>query len=193
MHCTQSFTGPALYARLCSSCTIAVQALHDSQGSSGPAVYAELCRPCTVRRALPGLHYAQGFVGHPPYVRYRPSTLRRSVQSQHCIAVKALNYLQGCTGHALHSRLFLHTLHSTQDCAAPTGPALYAGFCRPFSIRRLCRPCTVRKTVQALHCTKGCAVPALYAGLYRSCTICRDVHDLHFFHGRTGPALKAGL
>ena len=43
-----------------------------------------------------------------------------------------------------------------------TGPALYAGVYRPYTIRR---------AEQALHYTQGCTAPELYPGLWRPTTI----------------------
>ena len=60
-----------------------------------------------------------------------------------------------------------------------TGLAQYAGFVGPALHTKLCRPYTVRRAVQALNYTHGCAVPALYTGLYRPFTIRRAVQVQH--------------
>ena len=86
LHCTQGFTGPALYAglhglysihmgraaliisaMLCRPCTIyrVVQALDYTEDRIGPTLYIGLYRPCTIHGSVYTLQYTQGFVDFP--------------------------------------------------------------------------------------------------------------------------------
>ena len=132
--------------------------MHYTQDFVGPAVYTGLCKPRIIRRALLALLCTQGFAVTTLYAgAYRPCS------------IQALHYTQACACPAQYAGL-----HSMQGCTVRmqgcTGPAVYAG---------LCRPCTVRRTLPALHYTQGFTGHSLYAELCRPCTICRTLQVLH--------------
>ena len=112
-------------------------------------------------------HYTQGCKGPPLYARLcRPSTV--------CRAVKALDYMQGCSCPALCSGLY--RLYTCRLCT------IRRAFC-PCSIRRvikraalyarLCRPSTIHRAVQAL--SERLVQPCVEC---RACTALRRVHFL---------------
>ena len=98
-----------------------------TQGCIVTARYVVLCRPCTMRRA--GL--------------YRPCALRWAEKALHSV-IQALNY----TGRHSTIRRVVQALHYTQGFA---GPALYAGLCTAWTIRR--SVFIIRMSVQALDYT----------------------------------------
>ena len=140
----QGCKDPALYARLYRPWTICrvfrpcilrkgVQARHYSQVCAGPARYVGLYRTGTALRAMPALHYTQGFIGHVLYAGLcRPcGRIRRDL--------KVLHYTQGCTGRAV-----------------------YVGLCRPCTVAGIFRSCSICRAVQALHYMRSFVGPTLY-------------------------------